>query len=100
MPAFVYHNLTKAYPSIKKVQNNLVYFDDNSTLEYHDYKERNFQAMLDNPSIKDTLSLKYPAFSEITPPELNHDSGRFRNEKLLKNYMEKMKKALNKIFYM
>ncbi len=94
MPAFVYHNLTKAYPSIKKVQNNLVYFDDNSTLEYHDYKERNFQAMLDNPSIKDTLSLKYPAFTELTPPELNHDSGRFRNEKLLKKLYGKDEKSI------
>ena len=84
MPTYVYHSLTKMYPSIEKVQNNLVYFDDNSTLEYHDFIDKNFQSKINNPSIKDTLSIKYPAFSNIIAPNINFDPGRFRNEKLLK----------------
>ena len=91
MPTYVYHNLTRMYPSIKKVQNNLVYFDDNSTLEYHDYRNKNFQSMISNPSIKNTLSLKYPAFEDITAPNINFDPGRFRNEKLLKKLYGKDK---------
>ncbi|MDA7848210.1 SH3 domain-containing protein [Sulfurospirillum sp.] len=84
MPNYIYHNLAKAYPSIEKIENNLVYFDDNNTLEYHDYKNKNFQSMLNNPSIKDTFSLKYPAFTNITAIDINFDPGRFRSEKLLK----------------
>ncbi|WP_024955691.1 SH3 domain-containing protein [Sulfurospirillum arcachonense] len=84
MPSFVYHNLTKAYPSIEKVENNLLYFDDNTTLEYHDYVQKDFQTMIEHPSIKDTLRVRYPAFAEITAPQKNFDPGRFRNEALLK----------------
>ena len=94
MPSLDYNNFTKAYLSIKKVKNNLIYFDDNSTLEYHDYKEKSFQGMLDYPSIKDTISLKYPAFADITAPKTNFDPGRFRNEELLKKLYGKDKKSI------
>ena len=96
VPTYIYNSLTKAYPSIKKVQNNLVYFNDKTTLEYHDYKNKNFKSMIKNPSIKDTLSLKYPAFTEIKAPSINNDPGRFRNETLLKKLYGQNKKEIEK----
>jgi hypothetical protein len=82
------------YPSIEKIQNNLLYFDDSSTLEYHDYRDKNFKSKISNPSIKDTLSLQYPAFEDITAPKINFDPGRFRNEKLLKKLYGKDKNSI------
>ena len=96
MPTYAYHNLARMYPSIIKVQNNLVYFNDNSTLEYHDYKNRDFKSMINNPSIKNTLSLRYPAFEEIIAPNINFDPGRFKNEKLLKKLYGKNKADIQK----
>ncbi len=79
-----YNPVVKAYPSIIKIQNNLLYFDDNSTLKYDDNRDKTFKQMLTNPTIKDTISLKYPAFKDTTAPKRDFDPGRFRNEKLLK----------------
>ena len=56
--------------------------------------EKTFQDKLNNPSIKDTLSLKYPAFKEIKPPKLNYDPGRFRNDELLKKLYGQNKKQI------
>ncbi len=101
VPAFVYNRFVKAYPSITKIRNNILYFDDNSTLEYSDYRDKTFKQMLKSPSIKDTISTKYPAFEEITTPQVNFDAGRFRNEKLLKKLYGKdedeVKKSLVKV---
>ncbi len=84
LPQFGLNRFVNAYPDIVDYRDNILFFKDSDSLEYHDYLEKTFQEKLDNPSIKDTLSLKYPAFEEIKPPELNYDPGRFRNEDLLK----------------
>lgn len=94
MPSFIHHNLAKVYPSIENIANNLVYFEDNTSLEYHDYVDKSFQTLLDNPSVKDTLSLKYPAFQDITPPSKNFDPGRFRNDSLLNKLYGNTKKEI------
>lgn len=70
----------KAYKSITKVENNSVYFDDNSTLAYDDFSEKSFEEMLENADIEDMIKGHYKAFEEITPPL--DDVGRARNEAL------------------
>lgn len=76
------HPLAKAYKQITKVEENLVYFDDNTTLPYDDKTEKSFEQMLDDADIEDMLVLRYRAFEEISPP--NDDAGRVRNEDLFK----------------
>jgi hypothetical protein len=76
------HPLVKAYKQITKISDNLVYFDDNTTLIYDDMQEKSFEQMLENADIEDMFSLNYKAFEEILPPL--DDAGRVRNDALLK----------------
>ncbi len=94
MPAFMQNAFVRVYPSIVKLKENRLYFDNNSTLKYHDHVEKTFKQMLDNPSIKDTISIEYDAFTSLKAP--THDSGRFRNETLLKKLYGKSKEDIEK----
>jgi len=94
VPQFSYNKFVHTYPDIVKYSDNMLSFKDGDSLMYHDYVEKTFQDRLDNPSIKDTLSLKYPAFKEIKPPKLNYDPGRFRNQELLKKLYGKNKQEI------
>ena len=96
MPSYYVNPLVKAYPDIVSVKNNQVYFADQNSMEYNDFVDKTFQTKLDNPSIKDTLSLKYPAFEEIVPPNINDDPGRFRNDGLLKKLYGQNRKEIEK----
>jgi len=96
MPSYYVNPLVKAYPDIVSVKNNQVYFADQNSIEYNDFIDKTFQAKLDNPSIKDTLSLKYPAFEEIVPPAFNYDPGRFRNDGLFKKLYGQNKQEIEK----
>lgn len=91
---FPAHPLTKSYQSVVSVANNLVYFDDNTTMPYNDKKEKSFEEKLENPDIEDMLSLKYDAFAEIVQPK--SDTGRFRNEDFLKKLYGKDQKEIRK----
>jgi len=96
VPSYYINPLVMAYPDVVAVKNNQVYFSDLNTTEYNDFVDKTFQTKLKNPSIKDTLSLKYPAFEEIVPPSFNYDPGRFRNDDLLKKLYGQNKKEIEK----
>ena len=78
------HNLTHKYPSIKTIKDNTVFFMDGSTLVYDDKKVKSFDELLEHADIEDMFAQNYPAFAPITPPALNEDPGRFRNDAFLK----------------
>lgn len=70
--------LIKAYPNqIKDYKDNKLYFADNSTLEYNDFKKKNSLELLDNPDIEDQFFYNYKL-------DVINDAGRFRNEKFFK----------------
>ncbi|NCD12014.1 MAG: hypothetical protein EOL93_05645 [Epsilonproteobacteria bacterium] len=90
------NNLVSKYPSVKTINDNSVYFMDGSTLPYDDKKEKSFDELLENADIEDIFFQKYPAFSPITPPALNDDPGRFRNDAFLKKLYGASKKEIEK----
>jgi len=90
------HNLVYKYPSIKNIKDNSVYFMDGSSLAYDDKKEKSFDEKLENADIEDMFTGKYPAFAPITPPSLNDDPGRFRNDAFLKKLYGESKKEIEK----
>ena len=96
LPKFGVNRFITAYPDIIDYGDNMLFFSDIDSLEYNDYVNRAFQEKLDNPSIKDTLSQKYPAFEEIKPPKLNYDPGRYRNDELLKKLYGEDKKEIER----
>lgn len=57
-----------------KIDENLVIFDDNSTLEFDDFSQKNTKNLLKNPSIKDMFHFKYNNNGILS------DAGRIRNE--------------------
>ncbi len=93
---FGVNRFKNAYPSIIKYTNNTLFFDNGDSMIYSDYIEKTFQEKLDAPSLKDTLSLRYPAFEEIKPPKQNYDPGRFRNNELLKKLYGKNRVEIEK----
>ncbi|MBE0490906.1 MAG: SH3 domain-containing protein [Sulfurospirillum sp.] len=76
------HPLSRSYESIVSVANNLVMFDDNTSMPYDDGIEKTFEQALQSADIEDTLSLKYQAFEPIMQPQ--EDAGRIRQEDLFK----------------
>lgn len=73
------NQLSSAYHSIQKIQNNMVYFKNGSVLPFDDNISKTFAQKLKNPSIKDMLWQRYPLRQDIVPPIRNFDPGRFRN---------------------
>ena len=53
--------LVKAYPAfIKTISNNELIFTDNNQMMYSDFIEnKTYEDMLNNPSLKDQMSMKY-----------------------------------------
>ena len=90
------NNLTYKYPSIKTIKDNTVFFMDGSTLVYDDKKVKSFDELLEHADIEDMFAQKYPAFAPITPPALNEDPGRFRNDAFLKKLYGESKKEIEK----
>ncbi|MBL0686654.1 MAG: SH3 domain-containing protein [Sulfurospirillum sp.] len=82
VPIFTQNIFVKAYPSIVEFKENILYFDDNSTLVYHDYIDKTTEEMTSKPSIKDTISQTYKPFTPIASPTTN--AGKFRNDALLR----------------
>jgi len=93
---FVVNKFVKAYLGIFKIKNNIIYFDDNTTMIYDNHIKKTFEEKLKNPSVKDMISIKYHAFADIKAPNINDDSGRFRNDELLKKLYGKDKKSIEK----
>ena len=78
------NNLIYKYPSIQSIENNRVILLDGSSLLYDDKKVKDFDEKLENADIEDMFTQVYPAFEPVTPPAINSDPGRFRNDTLLK----------------
>lgn len=97
--------LAKAYPDfIKSFSNNIIFFTDNDQMTYDDYIEnKTYEEMLNNPSLKDQLSIRYIKIDENPKykPMKNEDSGRIRYEPFFKKMygsnQNEIKKNLTKI---
>lgn len=72
------------YPSVKQVKDNRVYFVDGTSLPYDDNRAKSLRECLEHADIEDHFAQFYPAFSPISPPAVDYDPGRFRNDALLK----------------
>jgi D-alanyl-D-alanine carboxypeptidase len=68
--------LLKWYPQIKKIEDNKVYFHDNTYLIYDDKKEKTANEILNNPDIEDMFTYRYVDFDT----KVKTDAGRIRNE--------------------
>lgn len=84
--------LISAYKSIVSIEDNIIKFDDNSSLIYDDLKDKTALEKLENPDIEDMLFYKYPALKEIKKPE--NDPGRARNEEFFKKLYGKNKQEV------
>ncbi len=79
--------IAKAYPDfIDSVDCCNLYWKDGSTMKYDDgIENKDYETMLDNPSLKDQMSMVYPNGRDyIIPPPKNFDPGRIRNEDFFK----------------
>ena len=100
--------LAKAYPAfIKTFSNNIIFFIDNEQMNYDDgIKNKTFEEKLNNPSLKDQLSIKYIKIDEDQNyiPMKNEDAGRIRYEAFFKKMygsnQEEIKKNLTKIIWL
>ena len=100
--------LAKAYPTfIKSFSNNKIFFIDNDEMNYDDgIKDKTFEEMLNNPSLKDQLSIKYIRIDENPNyiPKRNEDAGRIRYEAFFKKMygsnQKEIKKNLTKIIWL
>lgn len=94
--------LISAYKNIVSIENNIIKFDDNSSMIYDDNQSKTDEQRLQNPDVEDTLFYKYPALSDIKKPE--NDAGRFRNEEFLKKLYGKneqeVKANLTKVIWL
>ena len=78
--------LIKAYPDfLDRMEKNDLVWKDGTRMHIDDGKgEKAFDAMLDDPDIKDMFSMKYPLGEKGLAPEVNFDPGRVRYFPLLK----------------
>ena len=91
--------LTTAYSNfIDSVSNNLVYFKDKTTLEFHNNIHKNtFDDTLNYASIRDQFCQKYPiGRSYKIPIPINFDPGRIRNDEFFKKIYGKTKDEVAK----
>lgn len=87
--------LMAAYPDfIESFDNNTVVFKDGSTMIYDDGKEKDFDTLLDNSSLKDMFYCVYTVGD--SNPEYLSDAGRSRNEEIFKKMYGSSPEAVNK----
>src|SRR5215470_11910943 len=72
--------LVRAYPDfLERIETNDVVWKDGTRMPIDDGKgAKSFDAMLDDPDIKDMFSMRYPAGEKGLPPGINFDPGRIR----------------------
>jgi hypothetical protein len=78
--------LMTAYPDfIDSVDENHLYWIDGTKMIYDDGKQRTFEEMFENGSLKDMMSQEYVMGEDFQkPPAENYDPGRIRNEEFFK----------------
>jgi hypothetical protein len=69
----------KYYPQIIKYENNALFFNDGTTMQYDDGKRKNKIELLNNPDVEDMFYYTYS-----TSENVKNDAGRIRNEAFLK----------------
>jgi len=69
--------LVQAYPDfLERAETNDVVWRDGTRMPIDDGKgAKSFDAMLDDPDIKDMFSMRYPASEQGLPPGINFDRG-------------------------
>lgn len=100
--------LINAYPNfIKNYSDNYIIWKDDEKMIFDDsISNKSFEEKLNNPSLKDQLSIKYTKINENNSfiPSLNEDSGRIRYEPFFKKMYgrneREVKKNLVKIPWM
>ena len=100
--------LAKAYPTfIKEISNNKLIFMDNHKINYDDgIENKTFDEMLNNPSLKNQMSIKYMKIDENPNyvPLKNEDPGRIRYEPFFKKMYgsnpKEIKKNLTKVIWL
>ena len=100
--------LAKAYPAfIKEISNNKLIFMDNHKINYDDgIENKTFDEMLNNPSLKNQMSIKYMKIDENPNyvPLKNEDPGRIRYEPFFKKMYgsnpKEIKKNLTKVIWL
>jgi hypothetical protein len=70
--------LKAAYPGAFEIIPNGIRFPDGTVIVYNDGEDKNFNAKLERPDLRDMLSLAYPLGEQKNPPPVNFDPGRFR----------------------
>jgi hypothetical protein len=70
--------LRAAYPGAFEIIPNGIRFPDGTVIVYNDGENRDFDAKLERPDLRDMLSLIYPQGEQKNPPPVNFDPGRFR----------------------
>ena len=70
--------LLTAYPGAFEIVPNGLRLPDGKVIVYDDGEKKDFNALLEDPDLKDMLSLSYPLGEQLSPPALNFDPGRFR----------------------
>jgi hypothetical protein len=70
--------LKAAYPNAFEIIPNGIRFPDGTVIVYNDGENRDFDAKLERPDLRDMLSLAYPLGEQKTSPSENFDPGRFR----------------------
>ena len=78
--------LIKAYPDfLDRIEQNELVWKDGTRMRIDDGKgAKTFDALLDDPDIKDMFLMKYPLGEQRLPPDVNFDPGRVRYAPLFK----------------
>ncbi len=92
--------LKNAYPNfIKDYSSNYIIWNDDEKMIFDDLiSNKSFEEKLNNPSLKDQLSIKYIKTIENKDyiPSLNEDAGRIRYEPFFKKMYGKNEREVNK----
>jgi len=74
--------LLAAYPDqLERIEDNILIWKDGSQMGFDDgVTGKGFEALLTMPDIEDQLAMTYPTGEQMTPPAVNFDPGRFRND--------------------
>ncbi|HEY5123218.1 MAG TPA: M15 family metallopeptidase [Ignavibacteria bacterium] len=78
--------LVKAYPDfLDSADENYLYWKDGTKMKYDDGREKDFEDMLDNASLKDQMSQEYGMGEDFeNPPPVNFEPGRIRCEEFFR----------------
>jgi peptidoglycan LD-endopeptidase CwlK len=89
--------LVKAYPDfLDSADSQYLFWKDGSKMLYDDGKEKDFEDMLDNASLKDQMSQEYEMGDNFeNPPPENFEPGRIRKEDFFKKMYGNNSKNVN-----